>query len=435
MESLRGNLGLWVAAPAGIGFQFRRDVVRTVRVGERIRPEDVADMGFREGELTDRHVAFLLLLLLERNNELGSPIVKTADRPQLSRLAEHLGRTEKGFQRWLARAVADQPGRVLRWQRGTRGQTPSRTGGPWWLGVKNAVLVDTEVRDALDFIDREFRRGVSRRSSPADLLADALQAREAGRWPEAVALLEESKQMFRRRDWRREDRLYFEILLVLAGTEMQIGADDLRPNVPANIVRSVSRQRLGGASADLVKAQAHYIAALIYNQKNDPKAIRKVLDNLERARELLRGRTDRVAVREYWRYSSYLELTTARLTGYVRPESSSAILQAGRVIEESYHQKQMRYGEALLHAGRPAEAIEYIQPAIECGRLATPAVVIAERLVALARWKAGAGPGSTLEALEDVEQSAEALGFAHQLRLIRQEKERVRRARRSGRKK
>jgi tetratricopeptide (TPR) repeat protein len=299
------------------------------------------------------------------------------------------------------------------------------------LGVEAAILHDTDVGDALDFIEKQYRKAVGRKSSPADLLADALKAREAGYWAEALALLDEGKSMFRRRDWRREDPLYFEILLVLAGTEMQIGAEELRPKVPANILRSVTRQRLGGARADLVKAQAHYIAALIYNQKNDPRAIRKVLDNLERARELLRGRTDRIAVREYWRYSSYLELTKARLTGYVRPESSSAILQAGRVIEESYHQKQMRYGEALLHAGRPAEAIKYIQPAIESDRLATPAVVIAERLAALAKWKAGTGPGPTLDALEGVEQSAEALGFAHQVRLIRQAMRRVRRARRT----
>ena len=432
MDTLRGNLGIWVASPAGIGYEVRRDSIRTLNVGEAIRPGVVTDLGFREGRLSERHVAFLLLLLLERNGDVRSPIVKATASSQRRRFAERFGVRDGAFRRWLARAVADQPGRILRWDRRAPGPEPSRTGGPWWLGTRNAILLDTTVRDALDFIERQYRKGIGRRGSPVDLLADALAAREEGYWLDAFALLEECKSMLRRRRWRRDDPLYFEVLLVLAGTEMQMGAEALRPKLSANILRSVSRQRLGGPKADLVKAQAYYIAALIYNQMNDPKAIRKVLDNLERARDLLKGRTDLVAVREYWRYSSYLELTNARLTGFVRPESTSAILQAGRVIEDSYDQKQMRYGEALLHAGRPGKAIEYIQRAIESGRLSTPAVVIAERLAAIARWKVGESPGVTYDALVRVEHNAESLSFAHQLRLIREAKRRVRRASQSS---
>jgi thymidylate kinase len=106
-------------------------------------------------------------------------------------------------------------------------------------------------------------------------------------------------------------------------------------------------------------------------------------------------------------------------------------LQAGRVIEKSYDQKRMRYGEALLAAGRRAEAIEYIRPAIESKRLSKPAWIIAERLVWTAQWGAGAKPEETLEALTRIQKDATDLGFHHQVRVIKQVKDRIRRGRRA----
>ena len=90
---------------------------------------------------------------------------------------------------------------------------------------------------------------------------------------------------------------------------------------------------------------------------NDGQVVRVTGDFFEEARDLLRGRKDSDAVREYWKICSYLELTSARLTGVVPPKQSSTILCVGRLDEDGFDENQVRYGETLLHANRPAEAV------------------------------------------------------------------------------
>lgn len=78
----------------------------------------------------------------------------------------------------------------------------------------------------------------------------------------------------------------------------------------------------------------------------------------------------------------------------------------------------MRYGEALLNAGKPQDAIDYIRP--DSTKLSKPAWVIAERMRATAEWAAGADRDQTLGSLEGKE--ARKLGFAHQVRVVRDQK-------------
>jgi len=426
-----GKLGVRVEPPVGVGYELPDAPVCFIPIGGRVSQANARDLGICVGELTERHLAFLLLLILDRDGELGPRAAAENDRSQRRRFGGHLGLTERGLAKWLELYLTRRSGRILRWDHTVLGRQPSKTGGPWLLDVtKTVVLPDAEA--ATEFIAAQRATNTQRASDPAGLLGEALTARDAGRWTDALATLEEADRMFRRRRWSRETPLRFEILLVLAGTEMQLGTLGLAPYTCHNIHRSVSRQRLGGPRADLIRAQAHYIAALVHNQGEDPASVRKVLAHIERAKELLEGRTDHEAVREYWRYRSYRELTESRRTGTVRPKTSSAILQAGHVIGDSYDQKQMRYGEALLTAGRPSEAIDYIRPAIESGRLSKPAWIIAERLDATARWGAGARPAEMLETLTQIEKQAANLGFAHQVRVIQQVKERIRRGRPSA---
>lgn len=422
------KLGVWVNEPVGVGYQLPHESGRVVRVGERVTLADARALGISIGQLAERQVAFLLLLILDREGELGPRPIRDADRAQRRRFAEHLGLTERALAKWLELYLAPSSGRLVRWDFAVLGRQPSKTGGPWLLDVLKTI-VEPDVRTAIAFISKQRRANTRRATDPRGLLEEALVARDAGRWTDSLAILEEAEQMFRRRRWRRDSTLRFEILLVLAGTEMQLGIEGLKPSTAHNIRRSVSRQRLGGPRADLIRAQAHYIAALVHNQRNDPGSVQQVLSHVDRATELLEGRRDDPAVREYWRYRSYRELTETRRTGIVRPEITSAILQAGRVIHDSYDQKQVRYGEALLAAGKPAEAIEYIRPALESGRLSKPGWVIAERLDAVAQWGAGAGTEETLHNLNRIQKDARQLGFDHQVRVIRKVKKRVRRGR------
>ena len=127
---------------------------------------------------------------------------------------------------------------------------------------------------------------------------------------------------------------------------------------------------------------------------------------------------------------SFYELMVARTTGVAQPKQSSAILQASQVIDERYDQKRMRYGESLLYANKPREAIEYVHSPIDSGNLSKPAWVIAERLHAIAEWGAGGSSSRALRSLEKTEQKVRTLGFAHQLRIIRMLKKLVRRGER-----
>lgn len=436
MKLSRGSLGVWVAPMAGVpmpgvGYQLRDVPACFIPVGRPVLPAQAQDLAIRPGVFTERHVGFFLLLVLDRCGELGPTQVAGKTIPQRLRFAEYLGMKVGGLRRCLARILAPQSGRILRWNHTVRGREPSRTGGPWLLDVKD-IAVFPGSPAAKEFLARQQTTNTRRGSDPSELLADALRKRKADRWVEALELLEEADAMFRRRSWSRETPLRFDIFLELARTEMQLGPPGLMPHTSTNIMRSLSGQRLGTPTADLVRARAHYIAALVCSQRDDRAARADALTHVERARELLKGRVDPAGVREYWRVCAEHELSLARLTGAIPPKRSSAILQASRVLEESTEQKRMSYGESLIHANRPAEAIDYIRPAIDSRRLSQPAWVIAERLDATARWQTGAKTNRTIETLERVEEKAESLGFAHQARVIQRTKKRVRRGVRSN---
>lgn len=426
VKSPRGHVAIQVSNPVGIGYQTMDTCVPFIPVGKPVSPSDAETLGIRAGILSDRHVAFFLLLILDSDGELGSPPFAGRELPQRLRFAEHLGMTERALRKWLERALAQTPGKILRWDHDGMGRQTSRTGGPWRLHVQSSIVVP-DATAALDFIERQQLLGRTRRSEPCELLADAQRLQEQCRWDDSLAALEAAVDMFRRRRWRRDAPLWFDLLLTLGGTRMQLGDERLRPDVSFNILRSASRQRLGGNDADLIRARAHYLAALVCNHTRTLPAIEAALAHLDRASELLKGLPSQAAIREFWRTRSYRELIMAALTGTAQPKRSSAILQASRVIEERFDQKCMRYGESLLCANRPAEALEYVGAAVRSGRLYAPARIIGERLVAVAGWRAGAGSSATLEALEHVQQEAEALGFAHQVRQVRLQKRLVRR--------
>jgi hypothetical protein len=239
-------------------------------------------------------------------------------------------------------------------------------------------------------------------------------------------LLEEAQEMFRRRRWSRKDPRWFEIRLGLGRAQMQLGLPGLRPDEAINVLRSIKRQNLVGAHANIIRARAHHIAALIEGQRHGDRAARAAITHLLQAQQALRGQPGEESLRRYWEILAQEELSLARLNAVARPKHSSVILQAGKVLGDRTAEMRMRYGETLLEAGKPAEAIEYIAPATESGHLSSPAWVVAERLTAAAQYGAGAPAGATLDALTAAEEKARALGFQHQVRLIRRQKQQVR---------
>lgn len=429
----RHPLTLKVRVPAGEdpGFVEVAPPVRRLSVGEQITPEFTEALGLESGRFTERILAFVALVALEWLGVLRPRFRNGREEPQRERFADHLGLNPWAFRKFIERTFRPNSGRVLSWDpRAATARQSSWTGGPWWLRVRE-VHVAPSPEQALRFIERIQSRALYRRRDPEDLLRDALAERRSGNWSESLALLQSAAAMFRDRRWSRKEPLWFDILLLLSGTEMQIGREGLWPRVPINIRISVKEQGLRGPGADLIRARAHYIAALMYNQAGPLAPAKLTLRELRRCRELLLGRRDRDAEHEFWKASSYEEITRARLGGVVVAPTSSAILEAGRVIEESREQKRMRYGETLLYGGYPARGLDYVDAALASGELVRPAQVIGQRLKLAARWLMGEKPSEILAALGEIEKEAHELGFAHQVRVIRGLRERVRRGNRS----
>ena len=227
-----------------------------VVVGDEISAECAEDLGLAEKSLSERALGFVVLVLLDQFNQLDT----TTDRaraPQRSRFAEHLGMTLFGFRKFINRTLRREPGRILRWDRKNLcGREPSWTGGPWWLAVRDA-RVEPSLAAARAFLERLRITAIDRRGGPSLLLRSALAEREAGNWIEAEVLLKFAAEMYKRREWPRDQPLWFDILLLLAGTKMQIGREGLWPRLPVNIRISVTEQRLREPDANLIRARAH----------------------------------------------------------------------------------------------------------------------------------------------------------------------------------
>ena len=136
------------------------------------------------------------------------------------------------------------------------------------LAVRDA-RVEPSLAAARAFLERLRITAIDRRGGPSLLLRSALAEREAGNWIEAEVLLEFAAEMYKRREWPRDQPLWFDILLLLAGTKMQIGREGLWPRLPVNIRISATEQRLREPDANLIRARAHFIAALMYNQAEE----------------------------------------------------------------------------------------------------------------------------------------------------------------------
>jgi hypothetical protein len=214
--------------------------------------------------------------------------------------------------------------------------------------------------------------------------------------------------------------------LTLGGTQMQLGTRGLGPSVPKYIRVSISEQRLRGPEYALIAARAHYLAALIYSQAADSTLTPRILRELRQCKALLADRRDPAALDEFWKAASYEEITRARKTGVVAPRVSSAILEAGRAVESQRIQNLMRYGETLLHGNRPAAGLDFIQSALDSGRMELPGQIIGRRLEAVAKWMLGGKKHAALDTLNEVQNEARSLGFAHQVRSVAEAKAIVR---------
>ncbi len=431
MQTWTSTLVVCLPGPQSDGSLMVDSPPLVLNVGSSIGTPHAEDLGLKEGKFTERALAFFVLLVLDHKGLLDSPTERERV-SQRRRFAEHLGMTPSAFRKFVERTFRQRSGRILRWDRQPNrwGPEPSWTGGPWRLVVRDA-RIEPRVTEAQSFLDRLRSIATARRDGPQGLLRAALSERDAGNWSEALVLLDSSVEMYQRRRWPRRDPLWFDILLSLGGTQMQLGQRGLWPRVPVNIRISVKEQGLRGPDIDLVLARAHYLAAMIYSQRADRLSAESVHRELQPCVELLDGHHEPAALRELWKARSYQELVRARLTGLAEPKTSSAILEASRVIDERREQKRMRYGQTLLHAGKPSLALDYIQGAIESRSLEVPAQVIAERLKIIAEWMLGTKTAKTLDALEQIERRVLSLGFAHQARIIREHKRRIRRGIRS----
>jgi hypothetical protein len=411
----------------GVGRVELDDPRHVVRLGETLSAEASLDLGLKGPQMTERALALLTLMALEWNEHPSISVFARGPAAQRHRFATQLGMTAAGFSKFVQRTLRPQTGRVIRWDQRHPSEGPerSRTGGPWWLAVRKAI-VEPDARMGHAFVRMVRERSEDRGRDPDELLREALEARKSGDWVESLGLLEALAERFRRRQWSRNDPFWFEILLVLGGTQMQLGAAGLWPRVSKNIRVSISEQGLRGPDYDLIAARAHYIAALVYNQSGDGTFAAETLRELQRCKELLAGRRDPGALDEFWKAASYEEITRARTAGVATPRVSSAILEAGRIVESQRYQNLMRYGETLLFAGRSAAGLDFIESALQSGRMELPGQIIGRRLEAMGKWVLGERKLAVLDRLEGVYKDARGAGFAHQLRMIAASKARVR---------
>lgn len=412
-------LRVCVSDKPGVGRVEIDEPSQIVRVGDLVTPQAALDFSLRGPLFTEKALALLTLIALEWDKQGSAFAFARGAMAQRSRFAVQLGMAPQGFSRFVARTLRPQSGRILCWHQmhPREGRERSRTGGPWWLAVRR-VTVEPSVATARAFLETVRNKSIDKGRDPQDLLRDALAVRERGDWVEALGLLESLAARFRSRKWARNDPFWFEILLVLAGTQMQLGARGLWPRVPTNVRVSISEQGLHGPEYALIAARAHYIAALMYNQSEDGKSARQSVRELRRCKELMAGRRDLDALEEFWKAASHEEIRRARRTGVAAPRLSSAILEAGRVVETQGEQNLMRYGETLLYADRPTPGLDYIQTALQSGRMKLPAQIIGRRLEAMAKWMLGERKHKTLDDLTQLHKEAREIGFAHQARSI-----------------
>lgn len=410
---------------ARVSWRFPGGRTERLGVGDPLRREFPEQLGILGERLTPRHVAFLLLVLGEQ--AIGRPQTPEAIRQSRERIRGRLGPSASTLDRWLNRSITPIPGAILRWRRfDTHGRSLPRSQGPWWIA---ADLIQVEPPQlAGEYIDLVAHETQNRPVDPSRSLHGARLLCLQDQWSEALLLLEDALVSFWRKDLGRNDPLWHELMLERARIEMQIGTEGLRPTASYNILRSVNRRAIGRVLADYTEAQARYIAALVLGQAEDPRAFERAIAHLDRAAELLSEVHSDVGERELLRTLSLREEAIAGRFGILPPEHASAILHAGESIEGSRYGKHVVYGDALLRAGQPAQALDYLVPALEVG-LASPSRIPAKRAAAIARWRAGERSDQTLDELALVEEEARKAGLEHQRRATASARDRVRRSR------
>ena len=92
--------------PTGVAYLTRGRPLRFIALGQAILRADSEIIGLAEGSLSERHVAFLALMILDRDGMLGRPgSNRGGPSEQRHRFAEILGMNRRSFRRWLARSL------------------------------------------------------------------------------------------------------------------------------------------------------------------------------------------------------------------------------------------------------------------------------------------------------------------------------------------
>lgn len=416
---------------AGIAWQFPGRPIDRLDLGAPLSRRHSEELGIIGVSLTRRQIAFLLAVAIEGNRDRVTSWMGLVERRD--RIRERLGMTDDGFEKWVKRNLTLLPGRILRWsEERTLGRGPARSEGTWWVAARE-LHVEPDVVAAEEFIREQAEAAALRADDPEALLQAAEASQELDNWPDAYDRAVEAAILYARRDWSRADPRWFRILFAIGGIEMQLGRPGLKPTVSINVERSLRnpKQRLAGPDAQVLRAKAHHLAALVHNQMNDSKGAIAAMRELELAKAALKGLATPAAVHQRWDTSVYEELTRARASGTaVAPTQSSSIWQSIKYFRDSgdlprSEQERMRYGESLLCAGRACEAIDHLDQSLDTTQLTTAARVIAERVRAMARWATGGAAERALDALEVLEREVRALSFSHQVRTIQQERSRI----------
>lgn len=399
-------------------------------VGQRPPERIASDIGLVPCVLTKRHIAFLASVWLDQQGLLDpNPGVR-----QLPRIAELLTVSFETMRKWTQRHVMARDGQILR-----RGfvnspyRVPSRSGGPWWLHIEPG---DGLTRTATQFVRDHAEHGRIRASHPCDLMdeSDLLCARN--RWHDALEMAEEAERAFIRSRLPRRDRLWYRIRFGVGGIRMQLGQSLSSMQDAHRILRGVPRARLSGPEGQVVRARAHHLAALVYNQRHpdstSPYAKRENQDGLDAVSGISAAEGGR-ALADLLEYDVILRSRANREVSGTMREQIGRVMGLFDDLGEPARREQarMRLGEAWLSAEEPARASALIDEAIGSGELTLVATVIARRLAILSEWAGGGGQAAALDGLATVQAEAYDIGFSHQVEVLSRARESVRSGQRS----
>ena len=118
----RWNAGIDVSVDGhgGVSYWIRGQRRPTLAVDDVVPTSVAEEIGIVANRLSERHLGFLLLVVLDAHGQLDLEMVAGAPRPQRHRFADQLGMSKSGLRKWVERSISRRNEVFSGGSRGTR---------------------------------------------------------------------------------------------------------------------------------------------------------------------------------------------------------------------------------------------------------------------------------------------------------------------------